>query len=114
MANNYPVLDLTIDSIEHIDLTTLDESPPSSPRALNTTSEPPRKRQRLGDDASFQSPSRNLAACLKAQVKPYIDACLAEIPQGQVNTTELGRAVRTTCLSHQNLPERKPTQTFYG
>ncbi|KAH9240032.1 hypothetical protein K456DRAFT_1769172 [Colletotrichum gloeosporioides 23] len=93
MANNYPVVDLTIDSIEHIDLTTLDESPPSSPRALNTTSEPPRKRQRLGGDASFQSPSRNLAACLKAQVKPYIDACLAEIPQGQVNTTELGRAV---------------------
>ncbi|KAF9878503.1 hypothetical protein CkaCkLH20_03995 [Colletotrichum karsti] len=86
------VIDLTIDHVEHIDLT-LDDSPPSSPRALNPSSEPPRKRQRLGKDVSYQSSARSLAPCLKAQIKPYIDAYLSDIDSDRVNTLELGRKV---------------------
>ncbi|OLN86298.1 Rik1-associated factor 1 [Colletotrichum chlorophyti] len=67
------------DRVEHIDLTNLDDSPPTSPRRHGVR-EPPRKRQRVGDGGSALRPkSRDVTTCLKAQVKPYIDVPLANV-----------------------------------
>ncbi|WDK09305.1 WD repeat domain-containing protein [Colletotrichum graminicola] len=88
------VIDLTSDELPvSIDLTTVDDSPPPSPRQTAVNSEPPRKRQRVSNGSFLSSKSRDLAACLKAQVKPYIDAALAEIPVDKANAYEIGTRV---------------------
>ncbi|KAK6226364.1 wd repeat domain-containing protein [Colletotrichum tabaci] len=84
------VIDLTDKRHVDIDLTTLDDSPPASPRPNGIDDEPPRKRQRVSDGPFLSRKSRDLAACLRAQVKPYIDASLADIPADKVNICELG------------------------
>ncbi|GJC82237.1 rik1-associated factor 1 [Colletotrichum liriopes] len=90
MKSSTTVIDLTGDHPVEIDLTTIDDSPPPSPQPNGLNGEPPRKRQRVSDGSFLPSKSRDLAACLKAQVKPYIDASLAEIPAGKVNVYEIG------------------------
>ncbi|WYZ37578.1 hypothetical protein EsH8_II_001084 [Colletotrichum jinshuiense] len=88
------IIDLTTaTTVDVIDLTNLDDSPPTTPRANDINEEPPRKRQRISDGPLLPSKSRDLAACLKAQVKPYIDAALAEVPADKVNICEIGRRV---------------------
>ncbi|KAK1985997.1 WD repeat domain-containing protein [Colletotrichum cereale] len=88
------VIDLTSDDRHvEIDLTTIDDSPPPTPRQTSINGEPPRKRQRVSDASVLPSKSRDLAACLKAQVKPYIDAALAEIPVDKANAYEIGSRV---------------------
>ncbi|KDN64637.1 putative WD repeat domain-containing protein [Colletotrichum sublineola] len=88
------VIDLTGDNTPvEFDLTTIDDSPPPSPRATAVNGEPPRKRQRVSDGSLLPTKSRDLAACLKAQVKPYIDAALAEIPVDKANAYEIGTRV---------------------
>lgn len=84
-----PIIDLTIDTT--IDLTNLDDSPPTSPRV--SAAEPPRKRQKLNNGV-VQTPPRDLRTCLKTQVKPYIGTYLAEIPAGRVNTSKICNKVR--------------------
>ncbi|TDZ25065.1 Rik1-associated factor 1 [Colletotrichum orbiculare MAFF 240422] len=93
MPASTPSIDITLDSnVTHIDLTGLDDTPPQSPAAHgNDVDEPPRKRQRLLNHAS-PSRSRSLTACLKAQVKPYIDAQLVKLPP-DVDKVEIGRQV---------------------
>ncbi|KAK2056414.1 WD repeat domain-containing protein [Colletotrichum caudatum] len=87
------VIDLTSDDRRvSIDLTTIDDSPPLSPHST-AVNEPPRKRQRVSNGFVFPSKSRDLAACLKAQVKPYIDAALAEFLVDKANAYEIGRRV---------------------
>ncbi|GKT51918.1 RING assembly protein 3 [Colletotrichum spaethianum] len=93
MKASSTVIDLTVNDAVEIDLTTIADSPPLSPRPNGINGEPPRKRQRVSDRPFLPSKSRDLAACLKAQVKPYIDASLAEIPAGTVNSYEIGRRV---------------------
>ncbi|KAF6826209.1 WD repeat protein [Colletotrichum musicola] len=75
-----PVIDLTVD------LTNLDDSPPTSPRV--NTAEPPRKRQKLSNGV-VQTPTRDLPSCLKAQVKPYLDTYLSGFPAGRVNSSKI-------------------------
>ncbi|GJD02122.1 WD repeat domain-containing protein [Colletotrichum higginsianum] len=91
------VIDLTDKRHVDIDLTTLDDSPPASPRPNGIDDEPPRKRQRVSDGPFLSRKSRDLAACLRAQVKPYIDASLADIPADKVNICELGIRLLGTC-----------------
>ncbi|KAK2003094.1 WD repeat domain-containing protein [Colletotrichum falcatum] len=95
-STNLPktVIDLTSDNHPvSIDLTTIDDSPPQSPRPTAANAEPPRKRQRVSDNYILPSKSRDLAACLKAHIKRYIDAALAEFPVDKSNAYEIGTRV---------------------
>lgn len=93
-----PIIDLTIDTT--IDLTNLDDSPPTSPRVRAAS--PPRKRQKLSNGV-VQTPSRDPRACLDTQVKPYVNTYVAELPAGRVDTSKICDKVRAAA----NPPSRK-------